>query len=61
MKLLTTAEVAERLGRTARTVVRLVEAGDLTPVTKTPGIRGAYLFAERDVTRYLTKRDRAAS
>jgi len=47
--LIPTAEVARRLGRDVRTVHRWVDAGRLTPVAKTPGIRGALLFNARDV------------
>ncbi|HEY7487578.1 MAG TPA: helix-turn-helix domain-containing protein [Streptosporangiaceae bacterium] len=41
---ISTAEVARRLGKDVRTVHRLVDAGRLTPVIKTPGLRGAYMF-----------------
>lgn len=43
--LLTTAEVAKRLGRSPRTIARWVESGDLTPAVTLPGPRGAFLFA----------------
>lgn len=46
---LTTAEVAATLGVDVRTVHRWVTAGELTPLTKLPGLRGAYLFARSDV------------
>ena len=43
--LLTTAEVAERLGVDVRTVHRMVAAGRLAPVQKLAGRTGAYVFS----------------
>lgn len=43
-RLLTTTETARKLGKSARTVARLAESGELPHVHKLPGIRGAYLF-----------------
>ena len=42
--LITTAEVAQRLGVSIPTVNRWVRDGRLEPVQKLPGIRGANLF-----------------
>ena len=43
-KLLTTADVARRLGISPVTVTWRVRAGHLTPEMKLPGVNGAYLF-----------------
>lgn len=43
-KLLTTAQAAARLGVSRWKITRLVEAGELTPVTKLTGRNGAFLF-----------------
>ncbi len=43
-KLLTTAEVAEILGKSVPTVTRMVADGKLDYWVKLPGVRGAYLF-----------------
>jgi excisionase family DNA binding protein len=42
--LLSTAEVADHLGVTARTVNRWVREGKLTPAAQAPGPKGARLF-----------------
>lgn len=42
--LLSTAEVADQLGVTARTVNRWVREGKLTPAAQAPGPKGARLF-----------------
>lgn len=42
--LITAAEAAEILRVSHRVVIRRVERGELTPVRKLPGIRGAFLF-----------------
>ena len=55
-RLLTTAEVATLTGVSVKTVVRWVAAGDLTPATKLPGLRGAFLFDPATVNRFRTKR-----
>ena len=46
---MTTAQVADRLGRSVPTVIRLVNSGKLAPATKLPGIRGAYMFTRESV------------
>lgn len=55
---LTSAEVARVLGRSVRTVHRLVEDGVL-PAMKLPGETGAYLFDPKDVE--ALAKQRAAS
>jgi len=54
--LLTTAEVARRLGVVRWTVCRLVAEGRLVPAGKLPGPNGAYLFTEEAVAGYLGRR-----
>ena len=49
--LITTAEVAQRLGVSIPTVNRWVRDGRLTPVQKLPGLRGANLFRAEDIER----------
>lgn len=48
--MMTTRQAADHLGRSIRYVIRLVETQRLEPVTKLPGLRGAYLFAAADIT-----------
>jgi len=48
-ELLTTAQVAERVGKNVRTIGRWVEAGRLTPAHRLPGKTGALLFKSADV------------
>lgn len=55
-----TAEAAERLQVSVRTIHRLVARGELTPVAKLPGSTGAYLFARADITALADKLGRAA-
>ena len=56
--LVSTTEAAEILDRHVRTIHRLVNDGQLTPVAKVPGKTGAYMFHRADV---LALRERAAS
>ena len=46
---LTSAQVAERLGVSVKTVHRMVLAEDLRPAAKLPGRTGAYLFDPADI------------
>ena len=54
-----TAEVAERLGVSIKTAHRLVARGDLVPVAKIPGIRGAFFFRRSDVEALAAKLGKA--
>lgn len=56
--LLTSPQVALRIGKSIRTVHRLVLSGELVPAMKLPGPNGAFLFRPADVDR-LTRRDAA--
>ena len=47
------AEAAEIAGVKRSTITRWAEAGTLKPVTKLPGLTGAYLFARSDVEALL--------
>lgn len=55
-ELLSTAQVAETLGCSIRTVHRLVRREDLAPVQKMPGESGAYLFDAAAVRAYAKQR-----
>lgn len=44
LHLLSTAEVASKLGVTPQTVARRVRSGELRPVGKGAGVRGPYMF-----------------
>lgn len=50
--LLTSAQVGARIGKSARTVQRLAEDGELPFAQKLAGPNGAYLFRKADVARY---------
>lgn len=56
---ITTKQASEILGEGVRQVIRRVERGELTPVQKLPGIRGAYLFDRADVEALLAERSAA--
>lgn len=49
----TTAQAATALRRSRRTVIRMVDRGDLMAATKLPGIRGAYLIDRESLDAYL--------
>jgi excisionase family DNA binding protein len=51
---MSTAQAAEYLKVSPRTVRRLVDSGKLTPMTKLPGRTGSYVFDEAVVMAYLT-------
>ena len=51
---LTTAQAAEALGVSVRTVHRMVAAGTLTPTMKLPGTTGAYLLDAAEVRNLAT-------
>lgn len=48
-EMVSTAEAAQMLDRHVRSIHRLVQTGELTPVAKIPGRTGAYLFRRADV------------
>lgn len=58
-ELISSPEVARMINRSPRTVHRLVENGELTPVAKLPGPNGAFVFtreqAEELVERFATE------
>lgn len=55
--LIGTAEAAQILGKTPRTVQRMVASGALTPVTTLPGATGAHLFKAADVEALIERED----
>ena len=50
---LTSPEAGRILGKSARTVIRLAEAGKLPVAQKLPGPNGAFLFRRSDVESLL--------
>lgn len=58
-EILTTRAVAERFGVTPSAVSRWVHAGKLEPMTKIPGLTGAYLFTREAVDAFAAERDAA--
>lgn len=48
-ELLTSVQVAILLGKSARTVHRMAEAGTLPVAQKLPGPNGAFLFRREDI------------
>jgi excisionase family DNA binding protein len=55
--LIGSAEAARILGKSQRTVHRLVQSGDLTPAFTAPGgFAGAFLFKREDVERIVSER-----
>lgn len=55
--LLTTSEVANKIGKTPRDVARLVTSGLLQPAFKAPGLRGAMFFSPSEVEHLQVMRD----
>jgi hypothetical protein len=53
-ELIGTKEAAELIGESVKSTIRRVERGDLTPVSKLPGLRGAYIFERADIEALLT-------
>lgn len=49
MELLTSPQAGRILGKSARTIQRMADAGDLPVAQKLPGPNGAYLFRRDDV------------
>lgn len=56
--MLTTAEVAERLRVSPRTVTRMATDGTLKPADRVPGGRGVLLYDPEDVARVETERQK---
>ena len=54
-ELLTSPQVGAILGKSVRTVHRMVDSGALKPVQQLPGPNGAYLFRRRDVEALASK------
>lgn len=59
-QLLTTAEVAEILGCSPRTVARMADNGELEAAHKHNGLRGAYLFEKAAVDVVARRKTNAA-
>lgn len=58
---MTTAEVAEVLCVHARTVVRMVDNGEIEPAFKGPGLRGAFFFTREECERVRLARSTPSS
>lgn len=57
-----TAEAAQMLGKSPRTVHRLVSSGQLAPALTAPGgFKGVFLFNRSDVEALAAKKERKAS
>lgn len=59
--LLTSLQAGALIGKSARTVVRLADAGSLPYAQKLPGPNGAYLFDRSDIAAWLASKKPAAS
>lgn len=55
-EILTSPEVATLLGRSPRTVHRLVKSGQLVPVKQFAGPNGAFLFDRETVEAFVSQR-----
>jgi len=58
-QLLTTSQVAERLGISRNTVLQRVSYGRLTPSAQLPGRTGAFLFDAEQIEAAAEQRDAA--
>lgn len=58
-ELVTTTQVAERLGLTPITILRAVQAGVIKPAQRLPGTKGVWLFHPDEVERYVKLREEA--
>lgn len=56
---ITTAQAAEILDCSRRTIARMVEGGRLEPMLKFPGWRGGYLFTRAEVERAAAEQTKA--
>ena len=54
--LITSPEAGRIIGRSPRTIHRLVESGALTPAVRLPGPNGALLFRREDIEALAEKR-----
>jgi hypothetical protein len=54
-----TADVAAELNLTIKGVCRCVERGEIEPVFRAPGLRGAMFFRKVDVARLARQRAKA--
>lgn len=55
-ELLTTAQVAEVLGVSIKTVLRIAERGDLPVAVRMPGLRGPRMYRLADVQALVDRR-----
>lgn len=54
-ELLTSTQAGAILGKSSRTVIRLIEAGDITPLGKLDGPNGPYVLTRTAVEDYAAK------
>lgn len=54
-KLLTSTQAGAILGKSSRTVIRLIEAGEITPLGKLDGPNGPYVLTQAAVEDYAAK------
>lgn len=59
--LLTSTQAGLLLGKSARTVQRMAESGELAYAQKLPGPNGAYLFAKDAINDALTAKQTATA
>lgn len=57
---LSTAQVAEKIGKSVKTVQRIAASGEI-PAIKLPGLTGAYIFDARDVELWQLRQRQEAS
>lgn len=57
MALVTAREVVDQRGVSHRTLLRMIEADEITPAQKLPGDTGAYLFEPAEVERAFVDRE----
>lgn len=53
---MTAREVVEKRGVSHRTLMRMIQKGEITPAEKLPKRTGAYLFDEQEVERAFAER-----
>lgn len=61
VELLTSTEVGQIIHKSSRTVVRLVEAGEIPVLGKLAGPNGPYVFRRSDVETYAAAAAKAAA